>query len=42
MLTCEDEDGRVRGSRNVVVDRGESVNVGRVCTRSGAYASKRG
>ncbi|MBN1530304.1 MAG: hypothetical protein JW895_14685 [Thermoleophilaceae bacterium] len=41
MLTCEDEAGRVRGSRRVVVDRGQSVSVGRVCTRSGAYAAKR-
>jgi hypothetical protein len=42
MLTCEDRDGHVRGSRNVVVDRGQRVNVGRVCSRSGAYAAKRG
>ena len=41
MLTCEDEDGHVRGTRRVVVDRGQRVDVGRVCTRSGAYAAKR-
>lgn len=30
-LTCETPDGRVLGTRRVVVDRGESVDVGRVC-----------
>ena len=41
MLTCEDEEGRLRGSRHVVVDRGERVDVGSVCTRAAAYAAKR-
>ena len=36
-LTCEDEDGRVRAMRDVVVDRGERVSLGRVCS-SGAIA----
>lgn len=30
-LTCETPDGRVLGTRRVVVDRGRSINVGRVC-----------
>lgn len=30
-LTCETPDGRVLGTRRVVVDRGQSVSVGRVC-----------
>ena len=37
-LTCEDEDGRVRASRSVVVDRGDRLNVGRVC--GGASVAK--
>lgn len=32
-LTCESPDGRVLGTREVVVDRGRSVDVGRVCGR---------
>ena len=39
-LTCEDREGRLRAARQVVVDRGEKVNVGDVCRRSGAYAAK--
>jgi hypothetical protein len=30
-LTCEDEDGRVRASRALFIERGDRVNVGRVC-----------
>ena len=41
ILTCEDREGRQRGSRRVVVDRGERVDVGDVCRRSGFYAAKR-
>jgi hypothetical protein len=37
-LSCEDEDGRVRASRAVFVDRGDRLNVGRVC--EGASAAK--
>lgn len=36
-LSCEDEEGRVRGTRNVIVDRGDRVNVGKVCS-SAAFA----
>ncbi|MBA3744372.1 hypothetical protein [Sporichthya sp.] len=32
-LTCETSDGRVLGTRRVVVDRGRSIDVGRVCGR---------
>ena len=39
-LTCEDKEGRLRASRQVIVDRGQRVNVGDVCRRSGAYAAK--
>ncbi len=39
-LTCEDTEGRLRASRQVIVDRGQQVNVGDVCRRSGAYAAK--
>ena len=42
ILTCEDPEGRLRATRRVIVDRGERVNVGRVCSRSGVYAAKRG
>ena len=41
ILSCEDPEGRLRATRRVIVDRGETVNVGRVCSRSGAYAAKR-
>jgi hypothetical protein len=40
-LTCEDRQGRVRGTRNVVVDRGDRVNVGKVCSGSGLAMAKR-
>jgi hypothetical protein len=40
-LTCEDQEGRVRGTRNVVVDRGDRVNVGRVCSGAGLAMAKR-
>ncbi len=40
-LTCEDEEGRVRATRNLVVDRGERVNLGRVCSSAGIAAAKR-
>ena len=39
-LTCEDPEGRLRASRQVIVDRGQRVNIGDVCRRSGAYAAK--
>ncbi len=39
-LTCEDGEGRLRAARQVIVDRGQRVNVGDVCRRSGAYAAK--
>jgi hypothetical protein len=39
-LTCEDEEGRVRGTRNVVVDRGDRVNVGAVCSSAGFARAK--
>jgi Zinc carboxypeptidase len=42
-LTCEDEEGRVRATRSLVVDRGDRVNVGRVCERGSiARAKKQG
>jgi hypothetical protein len=37
-LSCEDEEGRVRATRSVFVDRGDRLNVGRVC--GGASAAK--
>ena len=39
-LTCEDEDGRVRGTRSVVVDRGDRIHVGRVCSNTGLASAK--
>jgi hypothetical protein len=39
-LTCEDKQGHVRATRNVVVDRGDRVNVGKVCTSAGLAAAK--
>jgi hypothetical protein len=30
-LTCEDKQGRVRATRDLVVDRGDRVDVGNVC-----------
>jgi hypothetical protein len=34
-LTCLDKKGHVRTTRNVVVDRGDRVNIGAVAKRSG-------
>jgi hypothetical protein len=39
-LSCIDKKGHVRGTRHVVVDRGDRVNVGKVCTRAGLAAAK--
>ena len=33
-LTCEDRGGRLRDIRDLVVDRDDRVNVGRVCSRA--------
>jgi zinc carboxypeptidase len=41
-LTCEDEQGRIRATRNVVVDRGDRVNVGQVCSSAGMARAKSG
>ncbi|HEU0024440.1 MAG TPA: hypothetical protein VFQ12_07410 [Thermoleophilaceae bacterium] len=41
MLSCEDAEDRLRATRQVVVDRGERVNVGKVCKRSFALGAKR-
>ena len=38
-LTCEDKKGKVRATRNVVVDRGDRVNVGNVCGSGSGYAA---
>lgn len=40
-LTCEDQHGHVRGTRNVIVDRGDKVNVGKVCSSAGLAAAKK-
>jgi Zinc carboxypeptidase len=40
-LTCEDKRGRVQGTRKVVVERGDRVNVGEVCSSAGLAAAKR-
>ena len=37
-LTCEDEEGRLQATRNVFVDRGGQIDVGRVC--SGAFSAR--
>jgi hypothetical protein len=34
-LTCETPEGRVLGTRRVIVERGQSINVGRVCGARG-------
>jgi hypothetical protein len=39
-LTCEDKQGKVRATRQVVVDRGDRVNVGRVCGSGSLAAAK--
>lgn len=40
-LTCEDEEGRVRATRSLVIDRGDRVNVGRVCSSAAFAKAKR-
>jgi len=40
-LTCEDKKGKVRVTRNVVVDRGDRVNVGNVCGSGSLAAAKK-
>ncbi len=40
-LTCVDKKGKVRATRQVVVDRGDKVNVGKVCGSAGIAAAKR-
>jgi hypothetical protein len=40
-LTCEDKQGKVRATRDVVVDRGDRVNVGNVCSSGSLAAAKR-
>ena len=40
-LTCEDEEGRLQAARNLVVDRGDRVNVGRVCSSAAIAKAKR-
>ena len=37
-LSCEDEEGRLQATRNVFVDRGGQIDVGRVC--SGAFSAR--
>jgi len=39
-LTCEDKKGKVRVTRDVVVDRGDKVNVGKVCGSGSVAAAK--
>ena len=40
-LSCEDEQGRVRATRSLVIDRGDRVNVGRVCRSAAIARAKR-
>jgi hypothetical protein len=40
-LTCEDDEGRLRATRSLVVDRGDRLDVGSVCERSFALGAKR-
>lgn len=40
-LSCENEEGRLRAVRNLVVDRGARVNVGRVCSSAAIAKAKR-
>jgi hypothetical protein len=40
-LSCEDEEGRQRATRNLVVDRCDRVNVGRVCSSAALAKAKR-
>jgi hypothetical protein len=39
-LTCTAKKGKVRATRNVVVDRGDRVNVGNVCPRGSLARAK--
>jgi hypothetical protein len=39
-LSCLDKQGRVRATRNVVVDRGDKANVGKVCGSGSLAAAK--
>jgi hypothetical protein len=41
-LTCSDRRGRLVGLADVFVDRGQTVDVGEVCTRSSREAKQRG
>jgi hypothetical protein len=40
-LSCEDKQGHVRGTRQVVVDRGGTIYVGKVCGSAGLAAAKK-
>jgi hypothetical protein len=40
-LSCEDKQGRVRGTRQVVVDRGGTIYVGKVYGSAGLAAAKK-
>jgi hypothetical protein len=40
-LTCEDEEGRQRATRNLVIDRGDRANLGRVCSSAAIARAKR-
>ena len=40
-LTCTDRDGDVSSTRSLIVDRGQRVNVGRVCASSSLARAKR-
>ena len=40
-LTCEDEEGRQRATRNLMIERGERVNVGRVCSAAAIARAKK-
>ena len=39
-LTCEDEEGRQRATRNLVIDRGDRTNLGRVCSSAAIARAK--
>jgi hypothetical protein len=39
-LSCQDKKGKVRATRNVVVDRGDRVNVGNVCGKGSIASAK--
>jgi hypothetical protein len=40
-LSCEDKKGKVRATRQVVVDRGGTIYVGKVCGSAGMAAAKK-